>query len=103
MRRVVVLELTLFTSFSYYQAYSILREIGGTGEGNGPFMVIADGFAGLAEWADFMPGADRVAIDMHPYFAFNGLPNLDPVGVWAGRACERFSEMVNARYVSDLL
>ncbi|EJD08278.1 glycoside hydrolase [Fomitiporia mediterranea MF3/22] len=74
-------------SHFYLQAYDIMRGITGIGEGKGPFMSIHDGFEGPAKWAGFLPGSDRIAMDWHPYFAFNGQPNLDPIGVWPARAC----------------
>ena len=29
-----------------------------------------DGFAGLTNWAGFLPGADRISLDYHPYLCF---------------------------------
>lgn len=81
---------------SYVQAYDIIRSITGTGEGKGPFISIHDGFDSLDSWADFLPGADRIALDTHPYFAFNGQPNTDPIGVWPARACDGWAAGVNA-------
>ena len=46
----------------------MVRNITGIGEGKGPFMSIHDGFLGPSEWADYFPGADRIALDWHPYF-----------------------------------
>lgn len=53
-------------------------------------MVMHDGFQGTETWAGFFPGADRLILDTHPYFAFNGQPNDDPVEVWAPNACNAF-------------
>ncbi|KAL5483050.1 hypothetical protein ACEPAI_8279 [Sanghuangporus weigelae] len=72
-----------------------MRGITGIGEGNGPFLSLHDGFLGLAEWADFLPGADRVNLDVHPYFAFNGQPNTDPIDEWVARPCTAWGSMVN--------
>ncbi|KAL5512513.1 hypothetical protein ACEPAG_3166 [Sanghuangporus baumii] len=80
---------------SYLQAYDTMRGITGIGEGNGPFLSLHDGFLGLAEWADFLPGADRVNLDVHPYFAFNGQPNTDPIDEWISRPCSAWGAMVN--------
>ncbi|PSS05560.1 hypothetical protein PHLCEN_2v3730 [Hermanssonia centrifuga] len=63
----------------YLQAYNTIRGITGIGQGNGPYMVIHDGFTGLAQWANFMPGSDRIALDTHPYFAFDGAANSAPI------------------------
>ncbi|KAF8602790.1 glycoside hydrolase [Ceratobasidium sp. AG-I] len=54
----------------YVEAHSMIRNITGYGEGNGPWISIHDGFQALTAWADFMPGSDRVALDSHPYFCF---------------------------------
>ena len=34
----------------------------------------------MAEWAGFLRGSDRIALEPHPYFAFNeqGLPDMTP-------------------------
>jgi hypothetical protein len=45
---------------SYYQAYEMIREITGYGQGNGPIVAIHEGFLGVAAWGDFMKGADRL-------------------------------------------
>jgi len=88
-------QLTAF----YLHAHDMIRGITGYGTGNGPYIAIHDGFAGLAQWADFLPGSDRFALDMHPYLAFNGDGNTSPIvdddgtgtgepgGVYVGRAC----------------
>lgn len=54
----------------YNEAYRVIREATGYGAGNGPFLVIHEGFVGVERWIDFMPGADRMVIDHHPYKAF---------------------------------
>ncbi len=51
----------------------MMRGITGLGAGNGPFISIHDGFAGAANWADFLPGSDRIALDIHPYLAFSAV------------------------------
>lgn len=33
------------------------------------------GFQGMTAWKGFMPGADRLILDYHPYFSFD---NMDP-------------------------
>lgn len=88
----------------------MLREITGTGAGNGPYVSIHDGFRGTTQWAGYLPGADRLILDQHPYFAFSGGPALEPIdtgvgagagGEWPGRACG-WASRSNQRWV-DLL
>lgn len=56
---------------SYYnRAYQEIRSITGIGEGKGPMVSIHDGFIGISQWYDFLPGADRLALDQHPYLCF---------------------------------
>jgi aryl-phospho-beta-D-glucosidase BglC (GH1 family) len=57
----------------YAKAYTIIRNVGGTGAGNGPFISIHEAFQGLDMWTDFLTGADRLALDSHPYICFNTL------------------------------
>jgi glucan 1,3-beta-glucosidase len=75
----------------------MIRNITGYGNGNGPYIAIADGFLTLDKWANIIPGVDRVALDSHLYFSFDGQANTAPVvtddglgepgGVWAKQAC----------------
>jgi hypothetical protein len=57
-------------------------------------MSIHDGFAGVATWQGFLTGADRLAMDVHPYFAFDG-PNTDPLTAFVPRPCARWGDMPN--------
>ncbi|KAG8838001.1 hypothetical protein FRC18_006834 [Serendipita sp. 400] len=76
----------------YAEAYRIIRNAGGTGAGNGPFISIHDAFYGMSQWTGFLSGADRLAMDHHPYLVFAvplpGGPPSDfeamPCGRWAG-------------------
>ncbi|KAJ7105074.1 exo-beta-1,3-glucanase [Mycena crocata] len=54
----------------YYGAYEAIRTSTGVGAGRGPYMAIHEGFQGPAIWEGFLAGADRVALDQHPYLAF---------------------------------
>lgn len=54
----------------YAEAYREIRAITGTGSGKGPILSAHDAFLGLPEWHNFMPGADRFAMDQHPYLVF---------------------------------
>jgi len=83
----------------------MIRQISGIGEGNGPFITFSDGFSGVAPWAGFMTGADRIAIDTHPYFAFSS--QADPIdtgtgagagGVWPASACSNWAAGFNTRW-----
>lgn len=86
---------SLTQNFSYLQAYNIIRGITGFGAGKGPYISIHDGFQGTSTWAGFFPGADRLILDTHPYFAFNGQPNTDPIGAWPAKACNGFGPGMN--------
>ncbi|KAA1087539.1 hypothetical protein PGT21_033305 [Puccinia graminis f. sp. tritici] len=79
----------------YYQVYQMLRTIGGTGEGNGPFMVIHDGFSGGPGWTGFLHGADRLGLDTHSYFCF-GVQNADSVPVNSAKPCQQWASLANA-------
>ncbi|EJF57265.1 glycoside hydrolase [Dichomitus squalens LYAD-421 SS1] len=91
----------------YLKAYTMVREITGVGAGNGPMITIHDGFTEPANWAGFLPGADRLALDTHPYFAFDGQQNREPVnitadgdstqlgGQWPLQACNSWGKSLN--------
>ncbi|KAJ7182204.1 glycoside hydrolase family 5 protein [Mycena crocata] len=92
------------TSF-YLEAHNMIRGITGYGEGNGPYISIHDGFDGVASWAGFLPGSDRIILDTHPYFAFDGQPNDAPFatstdpeqagGIWPKQACNAWGPSIN--------
>ncbi|KAJ7466517.1 glycoside hydrolase family 5 protein [Mycena latifolia] len=92
------------TSF-YLQAHDMIRGITGLGAGHGPFMSIHDGFDGVAAWAGFLPGSDRIILDTHPYFAFDQQPNDAPIattedpatagGIWPAQACNAWGPSIN--------
>ncbi|KAJ7643673.1 exo-beta-1,3-glucanase [Roridomyces roridus] len=60
----------------YYGAYEAIRTAThvlfapGVGAGRGPYIAIHEAFQGPAIWEGFLAGADRVALDQHPYLAF---------------------------------
>lgn len=81
----VVVGLNALQTF-YYQAYNMIRGVTGVGAGAGPIMVAHDGMVGPAAWKDFMPGADRLALDQHPYLAFTE-PNTDAWDAQWRKAC----------------
>ncbi|KAH9464928.1 hypothetical protein MJO29_001403 [Puccinia striiformis f. sp. tritici] len=81
----------------YYESYKLIREIGGIGEGNGPFIVIHDAFQGIGaggpaknRWSGFLQGSDRTGLDSHTYFAFTAqLSDVNatrPCNAWAARS-----------------
>ncbi|RPD66329.1 glycoside hydrolase [Lentinus tigrinus ALCF2SS1-7] len=72
----------------YVKAYQTVREASGTGEGQGPWMVMHDAFLGLTEWKSFLPNGDRVQLDIHQYLCFDGQSADDySVRVAAGQPC----------------
>ncbi|KAK7053265.1 hypothetical protein VNI00_003891 [Paramarasmius palmivorus] len=54
----------------YAEAYRIIREI--TGIGEGAWISYHDAFRPRDAWAGFMANADRIMLDDHPYIAFGG-------------------------------
>ncbi|KAH9810466.1 family 5 glycoside hydrolase [Melampsora americana] len=82
----------------YYQVYQLLRMIGGVGEGNGPFMVIHDGFGGSGGgqrgWDKYLPGADRLGLDTHSYLCF-GPQNTDSMGFNSMKPCLQWAPLFN--------
>ncbi|ESK92046.1 exo-beta- -glucanase [Moniliophthora roreri MCA 2997] len=52
----------------YVEAYRIIREI--TGIGQGAWVSFHDAFTSRGDWDGFLPNADRVMLDSHPYIAF---------------------------------
>ncbi|KAJ6449848.1 glycoside hydrolase family 5 protein [Mycena sanguinolenta] len=102
--------MDVITSF-YLQAHNMIRGITGVGEGHGPFISIHDGFQGVSGWAGFLTGSDRIILDTHPYFAFDGAPNDSPIatglgtgaggdgvapgGIWPKQACDSWAGSLN--------
>lgn len=76
-------------------------EITGTGTGNGPILAIHDGFStrgvSVADggWNGFMAGADRLAMDSHPYLCFSA-PNNDSVEYQATKPCTYWADQFNS-------
>ncbi|KAF8178886.1 glycoside hydrolase superfamily [Mycena galopus ATCC 62051] len=89
----------------YLEAHDVMRAITGFGEGKGPYISIHDGFQSVSSWADFLPGSDRINLDTHPYFAFSGNANNEPIatgtdadeagGQWPGLACSSWGSSLN--------
>jgi len=87
------LDLAALQDFNY-QAYKIIRSITGVGEGKGPIISIHDGFAAVSSWYGFLAGADRLALDTHPYFAFSG-SNDSPLASYIPQPCNSWAPDVN--------
>ncbi|KAF8522133.1 glycoside hydrolase family 5 protein [Hysterangium stoloniferum] len=80
---------------SYYlQAYEIVRNVSGVGQGNGPMVMLHDGFEGPGNWAGFLTNSDRVGMDTHPYFAFSG-QSTAAISSFAPQACSAWGPMMN--------
>ncbi|KAF8671218.1 Cellulase (glycosyl hydrolase family 5) [Rhizoctonia solani] len=78
----------------YLEAYEMIRNITGYGEGNGPWLSVHDGFAALSSWVDFLPNSDRVAMDTHPYFSF-GTVDTDPITAQTMKPCTAWGANIN--------
>lgn len=76
------------------EAYKIIRAAGGTGEGNGPFISFHDGFLPRSQWANFIPNADRITLDTHPYLCFGG-QSTAPMSSYANTPCSTWGGAVN--------
>ncbi|KAF9524461.1 glycoside hydrolase family 5 protein [Crepidotus variabilis] len=88
----------------YLKAHDMIREITGYGEGQGPYIMVHDGFQPLEYWTGFLAGSDRVVLDSHPYFSFAGQNDapLDvngdtglPGGPWPIAACDGWGSTFN--------
>lgn len=87
----------------------MLREI--TGIGKGFYIAIGNGFAETSSWANYLPGSDRLILDSHPYFAFDGNANNQPIsatgpdgrpgGVWPQQACQTWGSPSYERYIFE--
>jgi len=82
-------------SHFYLAAYKTIRGITGYGAGNGPIMSIHDGFQGPGTWGDYMRGADRLALDSHPYLCFVA-PDARPLSQQATKPCLSWGSSFNA-------
>ncbi|KAF8171020.1 glycoside hydrolase superfamily [Mycena galopus ATCC 62051] len=81
---------------SYYlQAYNNVRLASGIGAGKGPYVSFHDGFFGAANWAGFLPNADRASLDEHPYLCFQG-QSADPITARTSQPCSSWGALFNA-------
>jgi hypothetical protein len=103
MTRSVMAPLTylILLICSYLHAHDMIRGITGYGTGHGPYIAIHEGFAGQAQWANFLPNSDRIALDVHPYLAFGGSTQSTVIAAdgspYAAQACGWGPEM-STRY-----
>jgi len=79
----------------YLEAHDMIRNITGYGEGNGPFINIHEGFAGMQAWAGYLAGSDRIALDLHPYFAFDAPASVAPPSSFVGSPCSSWGPELN--------
>ncbi|GJN94706.1 hypothetical protein Rhopal_007797-T1 [Rhodotorula paludigena] len=85
----------------YVEVYETIRDITGTGQGNGPLITVHDGFVTLAStvaeggWNGFMNGWDRVALDTHNYLCF-AEQNDWGLGYQASLPCSYWSSAINS-------
>lgn len=77
------------------QAYNEVRGVSGIGQGNGPFISFHEGFLGQPNWAGFLPNADRVALDIHPYLCF-GTQSAATMDTYANTPCAAWGKSMNA-------
>ncbi|KAG6850605.1 hypothetical protein H0H93_011273 [Arthromyces matolae] len=78
----------------YMEAYDIVRNAGGIGANNGPFISFHDGFFPRSSWAGMYPNADRMSIDTHPYLCFN-TQNSNPMSSYSTTPCTSWGGLVN--------
>jgi aryl-phospho-beta-D-glucosidase BglC (GH1 family) len=76
----------------YAEAYRMIRDITGIGEGNGPVISINNAFIDPSSWSTFLPGADRLALDFHPYLVFGDQLTGTPDSI-ASQPCSQWSEL----------
>jgi len=73
--RITGSEIGLETAMSWTaEAYETIRNVTGYGKGNGPYIVLHDGFLGLDPWNGFLAGTDRVAVSAAAMSTRSSLP-----------------------------
>lgn len=78
----------------YLEAYEIIRNAGGFGEGKGPMISYFEGLLGLQSWGGFLSGADRISLDSHPYLVF-GDQGAGDVESYVNAPCTGWAEGFN--------
>lgn len=72
----------------------MIRGITGKGAGKGPYIAFHDGFRGTGNWGGFMPGADRLVLDSHPYLCFVD-QDVSPLSEQTDRPCQAWAQSFN--------
>ncbi|TFL03517.1 glycoside hydrolase superfamily [Pterulicium gracile] len=75
----------------YYEAYRIMREVGGIGAGNGPIISYHDAFLPRSTFNEWLPNADRISLDNHPYLCFNEQSSA-PYSTYINTPCTAWSD-----------
>lgn len=81
----------------YLEMYKTVREASGIGAGNGPMISIHDGFLGASNWAGFMTGSDRIALEIHSYLAFSSFSS-DSYQSLVTRPCQWWASQYNTSF-----
>ncbi|KAJ3825423.1 exo-beta-1,3-glucanase [Lentinula raphanica] len=79
----------------YLQAYEVVRKASGIGAGKGPIVSFHDAFRSRSAWAGFLPGADRISLDSHPYLCFSTQSSA-PISSYATTPCTAWGADVNS-------
>lgn len=89
-----VLTFVSFYPISYLETHDMIRNITGNGAGKGPYISFHDGFQGTSHWAGYMPGADRLILDSHPYLCFVD-QDTDPLSAQLKKPCGAWGQSFN--------
>lgn len=84
----------IVSTSSYLEAYKIVRNAGGVGEGKGPFISYHEGFQGLSRWDGTFVNSDRTSMDVHPYLCF-GPQSADGYDKYANTPCTAWAANQN--------
>ncbi|KAF7441072.1 hypothetical protein PC9H_001421 [Pleurotus ostreatus] len=79
----------------YMEAYNVIREVTGVGEGKGPYISYHDGFFPRSTWPGVFGQADRIALDSHPYLCFGGQSD-NPMSSYANVPCQQWGASMNS-------
>ncbi|KAG8874497.1 hypothetical protein FRB97_005864 [Tulasnella sp. 331] len=83
----------------YLHMHDVLRNITGLGAGHGPYLSIHDGFEPLSDYANFLPGNDRLALDSHPYMCFTD-QDPSPISTQLQKPCDSWADSFNTSWSS---
>ncbi|KDN37114.1 glycoside hydrolase family 5 protein [Tilletiaria anomala UBC 951] len=83
-------------AFGFFQeVYTMMRNISGTGKGNGPYIVLHNGFLDSSKWQGFLQGSDRMALDKHTYLAFSPQYFSTDYNVVIPEACNYYAPSID--------